>query len=267
MILPIQQARAAAQGRITVAFIPIGRSKTVKRAKGRPAYESQPWTPKVGEPDVIRARGWDDSAYVEITAAEKTTMRWVLDPTPHTIKLARAAGFKTRAELADSWMRHHDRHWPRLEAALCPKCNGWGSVNDEPCEHEGCDVGEVMVPATVEDSEILLRFEGFADTNVYAVTFHAIADDRPRFLSRAARPRGDDLGYTLAADPLDAGPTVPEAFQRKISKEPSERDQKLREARRDEAHRTGDFTALDGDREERRHAHSADRARKYRPAA
>lgn len=29
MILPVQQARAAAQGRITLAFIPIGKSRTV----------------------------------------------------------------------------------------------------------------------------------------------------------------------------------------------------------------------------------------------
>jgi hypothetical protein len=236
MILPVQQARAAAQGRITLAFIPIGKSRTVKaqtRNKNVYRYESQPWAPQTARPEPLQARldrRMPTVGHIVITAHAQGTMRWLLKATDDALRMARAAGFKTRAGLADHWLCNHDPDWPPTVEELCTRCAGEAVLPDgEECP--ACELGTVDVPVDLDDADVFDRFETHADTKVWVVHFHPVADDRPRFLSLASRPRGDDTGYTIGADPLDAGATVPHEFQVKISRKASERDEQLRRER------------------------------------
>lgn len=268
MILPVQQARAAAQGRITIAFIPIGRSRTVKRGKGRPSYESRPWIPQTGRTEPLQARvgrKMPTIGHITIDAHQETTLRWVLEQTDHSLKTARAAGFKTRAGFADHWMCQQDLDWPPTVEELCGRCAGEATLPDGT-ECPDCDLGTTDQPADLDDDTVLREFQAHATSRVHVVHFHPVADDRPRFLSLAARPRGDDQGYTVGSDNLDAGATVPSEFQTRISRAASDRDADIRRLRIEEAHRSGDFDGLTDDRELRRIAHNAQRAQKHRAA-
>lgn len=218
MILPVALARAASQGRITIAFIPVGKSRSVKattRNKNVYRYESQPWAPQTSRPEPLQARvgtKMPTIGHIQITTHTQGTLTWLLEPTEEALRLARAAGFKTRASMADHWMCQHDRDWPPTIEELCPRCEGEAVLPDgEDCPN--CELGVIDIPADVDDKDVLARFEAFADTSVYIVRFQPINDERPRFLSRAARPRGDDQGYTIGSDPLDAGDTVPTEIQ------------------------------------------------------
>lgn len=215
MILPVQLARAAAQGRITLALIPIGKPRTVTRRtknKNRVRYTSQPWKPKPGHREPLLARVGGKNAgtgrHIIITNTRETDLRWLLEPTDDTLKLVRAAGFKTRAELANHWMTQHDRDWPPLEEALCDQCEGFGEKDGEPCDNPECDLGVVFIPATIPDEGVLLRFEAFADTRVHLVHFGVDGSEATEYLSPAGRPRGDDLGHTQTYDGIDAGGLV-----------------------------------------------------------
>jgi hypothetical protein len=215
VILPVQQARAAAQGRITLAFIPIGRLRTVKRGKGRPPYESQPWTPQTGRTEPLQARvarKMPTIGHIVIDAHQETTLAWVLEQTDDSLKTARAAGFKTRAGFADHWLCQYQRDWPPTVEEICGKCNGEAVLPDgDICPD--CTLGTIDAPADIDDQDVLTEFAPHANSCVHIVHFHPVADDRPRFLSMASRPRGDDAGYTIGADSLDAGAVVPAETQ------------------------------------------------------
>lgn len=220
MILPSEQAHAAVQGRITLAFIPTRKPRLITaRTKNKNTYQriAQPWTPRTEHREPIQVNlghKRETFGHVLITSHEQTTLTWVLQQTPEALKTARAAGYRTRALFANDWMTRHDPDWPPLVEELCPACDGFGEVDGEPCDNTECDLGVVMVPAMVEDDMVLERFKTFATTTVHAVHFQPDTTEHPRLLSPTGRPRGDELGYTEVTDTLEAGEAVDEKTQR-----------------------------------------------------
>jgi hypothetical protein len=128
-----------------------------------------------------------DLGHIVIDHHQETTLRWVLEPTDHSLKTARAAGFRTRAGFADHWMCQHGQDWPPTIEELCARCAGEAVLPDgDVCPD--CDLGTIDQPADLDDDTVLTEFAPHANTRVHVVHFHPVADDRPRFLSLAARP-------------------------------------------------------------------------------
>lgn len=89
-----------------------------------------------------------------------------------TFSAAAAEGFRTTSEFKAYWVRTHDAGW------VC------GSEYPEHDEY-------------LTEIALVERFDRrHADRMVWAVTFEVDKSHRQRLLAPAARPRGDELGYT-----------------------------------------------------------------------
>lgn len=240
MILPAPMAKRAAHGQATIGLVPLLESRTITRPN-RTTYESKPWTPKTGRPEPLRAyieRTYEDSGkrhraltvLASIVILDHGTMLLaaLTDKTTEMLALARACGYKTRADLAGEWMRHYDRRqdWPPMTEALCPRCDGTTELAGG-VECPDCDLGVLLVEETPGEEETLARFKArHGNTLVHVVEFTLDKTEHLRLLSPAGRPRGDELGYTENTTHAmqDAGEAVPAAYQAALAKEAGERD-------------------------------------------
>lgn len=262
MILPPYFAKLAARGQASIALIPQREPRDVKRPgprgtkrTGRSAtYRSQPWTPETGRHETLRPtpsprrRAPEQTpvstvlAHIIITSHTTLLLADLLDQTPETLRLVRATGVKTRAEFANEWMRHHDNDWPALTEELCPRCSGTALLDDNE-ECPDCEYGAILIESTPPDDVILDRFKArHGNRLVHAVTFQLDRTDHLRLLSPAAKPRGDDLGYTEnpsnALDGnADPGEAVPLSYQANLSKLAHELHEQARRAQSGKANR------------------------------
>lgn len=271
MILPAAFAKRAAAGRATVAFVPIRHQRWARRTGprgsarlGRSArYRAQPWTPQAGrqEPLLSRtARQTKRLADIIITSHDELWLSQLLYDQRDMLALVRATGCRTRAEFADLWMRNYDREWPILTEELCPLCGGTTKLEDGfDCDE--CDpYGVILVEDPQDDDVILDRFRTVhGDTEVHVIHFELDQDANTRFLLPSGDMRGDDSGYIDATiegpttDILDAGSSVPLAFQLEISRKASERDEQLRREKLDR----GDLLGSSQTERDRRRARRA----------
>lgn len=268
MILPAAFAKLAGRGRATVAFVPVRSARWARRGGprgrrrlGRSArYRSQPWAPQTGRQEPLLARTARSTTHVADIVLGEHAEIWLsqlLYDSPDMLALVRATGCKTRAAFADLWMRHYDREWPILTEELCPVCEGHKQLEDG-FECEECDpVGVILVEDPQDDDVILEYFKTrHGDTEVHVVHFELDLDATTRFLLPSGDLRGDDSGYIASTiegpttDILDAGASIPLSFQRQISRDAEEANEKLRRAKLN----SGDVLGLGQSERNRRRA-------------